>query len=49
MAESASAAASTGINAPGGAINFSKPDIWPWVVIGLGLVLAAIVLIKRKK
>jgi len=46
---SASAAASTGINSPGGNISINQPSYGLWIVIALGLVLAAVVFIKRKK
>jgi hypothetical protein len=46
---SASAAASSAIdNAGAGGLTINKPNWALWIVIGLGLVLTAIVLNKRK-
>ncbi|HVV00135.1 MAG TPA: hypothetical protein VHH88_02160 [Verrucomicrobiae bacterium] len=46
---SASAASSTGINAPGGNISINQPNTILWLVVALGLVLGAVVFSKRKK
>jgi len=46
---SSSASASTGINSTGGNLTINKNNWVEWVVIGVGLVLAAIVLVKRRK
>jgi LPXTG-motif cell wall-anchored protein len=46
---SSSAAASTGINSAGGNLTINKSNWLAWVVIGVIALLAAIVLVKRRK
>jgi hypothetical protein len=46
---SASASSTSGINSTGGNLTMNSPGIGLYIVIAVGLVLAAVVWIRRKK